>query len=368
MKKIVIIQHEPLTPNIENKFCLKELISAGFELEYWDVSQVIYPGLKVADEYNIEYLKKITNFSEFRKLWQLLPKDECIVIPEFFLIRKTKKMWELICHSGIPTVKFERYGNTILTKPNFLQKVVRNLSPHRFINCIDNQILKLESKILDLYQYDYILTSDANTKCTKRVNHPDYDTYLLHKNDSPMLQYKYICFADTGFGIHPDQLFYRTDLHNDNLLWQYKLSNFFTYLEKKYGIPVVIAVHPKLNYPKEAFGGRQKIKYETLNLILNAEFVLQDISNALSFSIIGDKKLRLITTNEFWKTYKLKLRDIGEKIKSSIFNIDKEKFESFEPLKIEESARNNYLYSFLTSKETENTLSSDILINFLKNF
>lgn len=364
MKKIIIIQHEPLTPNIENKFCIKELINAGFELEYWDISQIIYPGLKVADEYAVDYLKKVTDFSELELLWKSLPND-CIAIPEFFLIRRTKKIWQLICHSGIPTVKFERYGNSTFSTGNVWQKIIRHLNPKKCIQFIGWQIFKLEARLLDLYQYDYVLTSDSSVQCTQKVNHPDYDTYLLHRNDKPVLPYKYMCFVDTGFGIHPDQLFYRTDLHNDNQLWQDKLSGFFSYLEEKYGVPVVVAVHPKLDYPGNAFGGRKKVKYETLNLILNADFVLQDISNSLSFSIIGNKKIGLVTTNEFWAVYKHKLLDMGKKIKSNVFNIDTESFEAFEPCEIEESARKAYLHSFLTSKETENILSSEILIRFL---
>lgn len=365
MKKIIFIQHEPLTPNIENKYCLKELLSAGFKLEYWDISQIIYPGLKVADEYNVDYLKKITNFPELEQEWKKLSKD-CIAIPEFFFIWKTKKIWQLICHSGIPTVKFERYANSSIQRRNFLQKIKYNITPKRITNFLVRQILKIEKRVLDLYQYNYILTSDSVVKNTQRVNHPDYDDYLLHKNDVPLLPYKYICFIDTGYGIHPDHVYYEKDLSRDNELWQKKLNIFFDFLEKKYGIPVVIASHPKIDYPAIAFAGREKIKYKTLNLVLNSEFVIQDVSNSISFSVIANKKIELITTNEMYKSEKSYLTTLAHRLKIPLFNIDTENFETFEPCEIEESARKSYLYSFLTSKETENTLSSEILINFLK--
>ena len=212
----------------------------------------------------------------------------------------------------------------------------------------------------------YLLTSGNKTKCDQEINHPDYDEYLIKKNDAPFLSYKYICFIDTGFGIHPDQKYYMENFSEDNELWQKKLSIFFDKVEEKFGIPVVIAVHPKIEYSENAFGGRKKIKYQTLNLVLNSEFVLQDISNSLSYSVIADKKIGIIVTNEMWKYYKYYLSQLTKKLNIPLFSIDKDSAENFLPQKIPYNSRLDYMNDFLCTKNTKDKLTSELLIDFFK--
>lgn len=364
MKRIIIIQHEPLCPNIEKKYCLKELRKADFDIEYWDISQIIYPGLKVADELSTDYLKKLYTFDELKELWGNLSSDNCIVIAEFFFDNKNKNIWKLICNSGIPLVKIERYANTNI-KGSLYQKIISHINPISAIKYVKNLFFKVQTIFLNIYQYDYLLSSGTYGTCNYRINHPDYDDYLLHKNDPPVLSYPYVCFIDTGFGIHPDGIHY-FNFNENNKLWQSKLSAFFSKVEEKYGIPVVIAVHPKIAYPEDAFGGRKKIKYKTLNLVKNAEFVLQDISNSLSFSVIANKKLALISTNDFWRVFKFHLTNMSKKIDVPIFNIDKDPFPDFVPVTIDESKRLAYMTEFLCTEETKDKLTSSILIDFLK--
>ena len=367
MKKIIIIQHEPLTPNIEKKYCLKELIVAGFSLEYWDISQIIYPGLTVANSLEYNYLRIVKTFDELKSLWDNL-SDDCIAIPEFFFIPKTGRIWKLLSSRKIPLVKIERYANTNIGR-TFLQKIISHANPKSAYQYLENFIFRFSMRFAGIStnnRYDYYLTSGNKIKCDCQINHPDYDDYLLHKNDESFLKEKYICFIDTGFGIHPDQKFYRTDIHEDNELWQAKLSVFFSIVEKKYGIPVVIAVHPKLEYPENAFDGRKKIKYQTLNLVKNAEFVLQDISNSIAFSVIENKKIGLITTNEFWKIYNQHLTQMSKILDIPVFNIDKQDMQDFEPVALKATTRISYMNSYLCSEETKDKLTSDILIDFFR--
>ena len=365
MKRIIIIQHEPLTPNIEKKYCLKELILAGFSLEYWDISQIIYPGLTVANKLEYDYLKIVKTFGDLKTLWNNL-EDNCIAIPELFFIPKTGKIWKLLRSREIPLIKIERYANTNIGR-TFWQKIISHANPATAYQYLKNFIFRFSMRFAGISasnRYDYYLTSGNKTKCDCQINHPDYDDYLLHKNDEAFLKEKYICFIDTGFGIHPDQKFYRTDIYEDNELWQAKLSAFFSVIEKKYRVPVVIAVHPKLDYSEKAFDGRKKIKYQTLNLVKNAEFVLQDISNSIAFSVIENKKIGLITTNEFWKIYNQHLTQMSKIIDIPVFNIDNQKAQDFEPIALKESVRNSYRDSYLCSEETRNKLTSEILIDF----
>ena len=53
LKKIIIICHEPLTIRIRSNFYIEEYINTGFNVEYWDLSQAIYPGIKLADQLEV---------------------------------------------------------------------------------------------------------------------------------------------------------------------------------------------------------------------------------------------------------------------------------------------------------------------------
>lgn len=366
MKKIIIIQHEPLTPNIENKFCINELITAGFDLEYWDISQLIYPGLTLSDKKVYEYLRIIYAMEDFQRLWNNLPEN-CVAITECFYISETRKIWEILRSRRIPLIRLERYANTDLDE-SFFKKLIAHLSPKKIIQFLKNANFRHSMKkigITSTNRYDYYLTSGNKSKCDCKINHPDYDDFLMHKNDEPYLRERYICYVDVGFGIHPDEKYFMHDIHMSNEKWQLKLSTFFTEIEKKYGIPVVIAVHPKIGYSDDAFGGRRKIKYQTLNLVLNAEFVLQDISNSLAFSILANKKIGLIATKDFLKIYKNYLVKISQKIGIPIFNIDKQRYTDFEARTVNEILRKSYIESYLCTEDTKNELTSDILIKFL---
>lgn len=364
MKRIIFIQHEPLTPNIEKRYCIDALIDAGFDVSYWDISQIIYPGLKCADELERGYSQRLFTIEELEiKCKSISEKD--IVVPEFFFIVKNKKIWQIVTSTNAIRVKIECYGNSN-PEYTFVQKVIMHLRPTKAITFIKNYLFYNYCKKHSIIPYDKVITSSYLQKGDFRRNHPDYDDYLLNKDIKPFVKGKYICFIDTGFGIHPDDIFYKNDKFGNNELWQTKLNAFFDFLEKKYSMPVVIAVHPKINYPVTAFAGREKIKYKTLNLVLNSEFIIQDISNSLSFSIMADKKIRLITTNEMYKSQKQYLINLSRRIGIPLFNIDKNNWNSFEPVQIEESIRNEYIHNFLCSKGNENRQSADIIVEYLK--
>ena len=112
--------------------------------------------------------------------------------------------------------------------------------------------------------------------------------------------------------------------------------------------------------PIQAHGGNI-IKYETLNLVKYAEFVLMDFSAAFSYCVIYDKKIGIITTKEFYKEFASPLEILTRKMKLNLFRIDKDSYENFEPKNLDKEIRKKYLYTFLTSLETESKTSAEIL-------
>ena len=58
------------------------------------------------------------------------------------------------------------------------------------------------------------------------------------------------------------------------------------------------------------------------------------------------------------------MNQISDLVGLPVFNIDKQKFDDFEPAQLKEDNRKSYMYSLLCSEETKDKLSSDLIIEF----
>lgn len=364
-RRVIIIQHESLTPNILKRFSIQDMLDAKIYVLYWDISQLIYPGITFPDVIETDYVTKINNYEDLMKLCGTVT-DNDIIIPEFFFIQKNKKIWEIICSTKAKLIKFERYANANLNKTTF-QKIIDHLDIKIICKSIQNFFFRKYAKYHNLRNFDILITSSPYKKYDLLVNHTDYDNYLLHKDNIRLLNYKYICFVDTGFGIHPDEYYYEGKRNINNELWQNKLCLFFSFLEQKYNYPVVIATHPKIKYDEKAFGGRKKIKFETLNLVLNSEFVLQDGSAAISFSIMAGKQIGIIATDEMINENGKYISGIAKAMNLHLFALDKEDWNLFKPSLIPEKIRKQYIHDYLCADIDDTRTTSEKLIRFLNN-
>jgi len=100
------------------------------------------------------------------------------------------------------------------------------------------------------------------------------------------------------------------------------LNILLNYLEERYDITFVIALHPKADYKIDYFNGRECFKYETIGLIKNAEFILSGNSIALIYGVLAKKPI-LIYDDYFFKkskNYYRFIKEIKRKIGLNIIN------------------------------------------------
>lgn len=368
---VVFIDHEPLSPRRKKIFCLDSLRSAGIEVLFCDMTK-FFNGYHVHDELRENFVVHIQSLVELQNFISNLDKNNTIIVAEIFFRYESRKIWNIICNTGIPIYKFERFANTNIKKHQSLKSKLYNsasLSEKIFLlkKEIKSRFFNLYIRLHKIYQYDKLITS-ADVPCELRVNHPDYDDFLAQRDEKAVFDGDYIVFIDTGFGIHPDSLFFKNYKNfGDNLLWQEKLCNFFEYIEKKLNLPVVIAVHPKIEYPENAWGGRPKIRNKTLNLVVHSKFVLQDCSNSISFSIIANKKLGLVVTQEFIFGSDLRcyMESLSELLHCPLFNLDKASFDSFCPVAVPDDIRELYIQRYLSADCNRMQFTKDILIKYL---
>ena len=213
---------------------------------------------------------------------------------------------------------------------------------------------------------NFSLLFSSSSLCADRVpiNHPDYELYAQNSVSS---QQGYIVFLDIYFPLHPD-LIYMQRMHGiDVHEYQESLRIFFDKLENKTGKKIIIAAHPKALYNGNEFGKREIIKFDTVCLVQNADMVLLHTSNSISFPILYDKAIALITNHAYNKSPLMvsSQRKLASVLDLPIFNIDEIDIESFSAEKLSSSIRNGYIYTYLTSKQSEHLLNKNIIVEKL---
>ena len=225
------------------------------------------------------------------------------------------------------------------------------------------QLYKKKNKIRNELFYFSSRNNECGIKGTISINHPDYEKFKFSEHRS-IIKGDYIVFLDTFFPYHPDlKKFFNVNLEYCGNRYNKSLIRFFDFIEEKYKMPVVIAAHPKSNYKSGDFGKREIIRYQTDNLVINSSAVLTHGSNSISYAILADKPMALICTDDYEKVYRLKriTKLLGRYFKIPYYNIDKLNFNDFDFSNVDKNVRNDYIYSYLTTQETKNKKTKEII-------
>lgn len=358
MKKIILIDHEPYTVHRGNIFYMDYLISCGFEVEVWDISAYLYADLNLYKGEDVGYLYR---FSSQEQLAEQLGKTEIpgvlfiVEVPNHW---KNRKIFKLLKDYGCYTIRLSLYEASNLP-PLPLLKRLKYVETGKMI-----QYLRIAGGAF-LYRfyryryhfkpYDLYISSRESLPGILRINQTDYETYQKIKDCEALIQKPYVVFIDQYFPLHPDfAIFYHKKLQGEKQ-YQQILNQFFSRIEQKYQVEVVIAAHPKSAYVPETFQGRKIIKYKSPELIKYAQFVIMHTSLAISFVLLFNKPVIFITTEQY-NSYK-KLRMLEEKLallcRKKIINIEKDDKEELDVSPVEEECRKKYIYTYLTSPQNE---------------
>ena len=138
LKKIRIICHEPLTIRIRSNFYIEEYINAGFNVEYWDLSQAIYPGIKLADQLEVSYVKKINDLDSLKRILDVEDIVNSIFIVEVNYSWNNRFLFKVLSDKQCYMVRIDMYGNTVLNVP--LKSKLAGLSISRIPDILLRQI------------------------------------------------------------------------------------------------------------------------------------------------------------------------------------------------------------------------------------
>lgn len=369
MKDFILIDHEPWTRARKERFYVM-FEEAGIELKVLDLSQWLYPGFENPDILPDEsYLTKIHSCEEFSDYLSRRNPEKTIIIEECFRNWHTKDVFKILSDFGFKTIKIELYGNTVI-KERFSNKI-KNMTFSQFFNAVKDKLQGL--RLMRYYKRHGIkgpseLLSSNQFNRTLPFNHPDYEK-IHFCGEKEIVDRPYIVFSDEYFPYHSDLKYLMKDKRKySGEKYQMIMTRFFDYLEGKYKMPVIIAAHPKSEYKGNEFGNRQIIKYKTDNLIRYASMATLHICNTISFSLLKDIPIALVATDEYLKVkyFKRILVNLSHNLLGlDYYNLDHVDFDKIEFRKVDKDKREDYIYSYLTSKETENKRNTELLREYL---
>jgi len=374
MKKVIYVCYEPLTAKVERDWYINYLISKGIRVEYWDCSPIFYGKMEFVDSLERDYVAKIKDYDHFESM--LKQKDNLsasyvmLVIYEF----KAFKLYRLLtCYKcRLYFIKWAVFPQ----KNRIISRLIK----------FPSHPMKLSARVCDkiftaITQKAGLVRSFEKVFCAGSVafsgsresfrsipiNMCDYDNFILLKNNvNEMSGSCYAVFLDANMPFHPDFQLLNKEYVNPRNYFD-SLNRFFGFIEKKYGVDVIIAAHPSSNYQDNPFNGRKIVKHVTPVLVRDARFVISHHSASMNFAILNKKSIIFIYTYEMDRLYSDSAMPIikgsAEFLNAAIYNIDT--ITSIDEIIIngvDEKRYDSYKYTFLTSKETENILSRDIFL------
>lgn len=279
-------------------------IGEVFPYVVWDIS-MLGGG---PDKENTEYpdILRIHDLPEFtRQLDALRAEGEQIVAISNILIYNLHIIYPALHERGIPVLQIDKESIIFWMKDQFLRDHPDQIpesekSKYRWTaNPLTNKVYRyLENQHV---KFDYMLGArnyfPESSKRFVPIHNLKYDEYLRSTAEEPVLQEKYILFMDAGIAHLPAVSGKPDSINREEYLA--RMNHLFDCLEQKYGLPVVIAGHPKSEYPENAFNGRKYILYKTAALARYAEVVLCHYSTSIIDLVLQKKPIIFLYSEEY---------------------------------------------------------------------
>ena len=368
-----------LADKVVRDWYLEYLIARGMSIEYWDISELLRGKFDEHHELITSYLQHIDTYSELERRLTLPENAGVVFVIMIGLEARFLRLFKLLCRYQCKTVGFA-WGAMPESTPSRggqLQMLLTN--PLKFMSKLASRLQLMTAKMMgQIKPLDVVFT--AGQVMAKRfsgaprlvpVNLCDYDNFVrLAATDRLSDSRRYAVFLDTNLPYQSDlPLVGLRPLRPDRYFSS--LNRFFSALEERFNLKVVIAAHPKSNYAPELFNFREAKRHVTPELVRDADFVITQTSTALSYAVLNLKPVVFVYTDEFLDIYAdslmLELQAFSSYIGSALVNIDNPaSVAALEIPKVMHENYKRYRYDFLTSSESQHRTTQEIFFETLK--
>jgi len=334
IKKIILVFENPFNQFNYDRFGIDLLIKNGFNVEYWDILEALYPGTVINISQNrfefsgfrqfaskqdvITAIKKlsevdiiITPFNyQFKYLWffQAVSKSQCY----YAIMHNNPGSFNYVTkNKNLNTMNRLLLKLTMVTRNLFAKRYSGGLIKQRIFSYIPYELFKLKPPRFLFFGGNEDIRKNLkhlyNAEYTKMIaaHNFDYDLYLQRKlannNKYPSNS---IVFIDQNFPFHSDDTMSQWGYAVNEKEYYPSICRFFEHIEKEFNVNVIIATHPDVRQDQyhNFFGKRQCVKNKTFDLISQAKLVLMHDSSAINFVVLYQKPVLFFFTKEMLPT------------------------------------------------------------------
>lgn len=380
MEKLVYVGYQPLTQKVMEDFFIRDFINDGYSVQYWDLSEIYFPEITFLNTIDENWVIKISQISQFEQFLKGNKNEkyfyfinfpyEWLVVDVFRLLTKYDVKTGIIARGMIPLPS--------LAYNLSLKSFLRKLKFRKLVRFVQNKVALLLKKNGLIKPFDQVFyTGDESLRILGTgfqidiksadlipINSSDYDRYLKVKLNVSKFTEKHVVFLDEYLPFHPDWEMFKIEPLEASKYYD-SMNNFFSEIEKKYGLKVIIAAHPKADLYKTQnfFKGREVYFGETVELVKNSEFVVAHMSTSVGFAVTFEKKIVFVYTDGLYKSMWSQFNII--KYFSNIFNTQLINIDSVSiceiDTEIDKERYNDFISSYMASKESRNMDSYSII-------
>ena len=391
MKKKIALIFQYKFNNIYQKRYELENLSKFFNITIYDLSKIYSPHLKKNIKRNLRSnnLFILDNLTQLKNTLKKNPPDHTFLMGDSFFISKISTLIRSIIKTKLVTFFTD---NLFFLDPALNKIAIKKILFSKYFFIFFFFILKaILSKIVIFFKnknvkkvtVDYLFYSGDKSAINnlvdakKKISIPSLnynDTLEIKNKKKKLIKKKYAVFIDPFLLLHDDFNNTGGSIVEKPILTNYykEMNNFFSILEKKLKLKVVIALHPSCRIKKYKlfFNNRTCIKNETAHLVRDSELVFTYPSTtAINFPIIYNKPLIVLTTNEMNKSYHYYKYLLIFKLifKYNYLNISSVSNDFvFPTFEIDKKAFKWHYKKFINSSNTSNKSLSDFIIKHLK--
>lgn len=387
MNKIIYIKYSPLTNKVYEDYCMGGLLESGYDVQYWDVTNMFGIKLQNFESFVPESSLSIVKLDSYHDMNIKVSenKDALFISMMTCGIGQARMLRLLTKHH----CKLAFWGpDPVYIPQKSVSSKISGITYKKVKTKLGNELMKLFFKTGHLHYYDYyfnvgkngykslgVVNSSllANTKPIN-ISSSDYSNFIY--GDSPkVLDGDYIVFIDQYFPFHPDFLICGVPTIPAEVYYK-ELNDTFKKIEEELNMKVVVAAHPKsLRYRDEDFfDGRKVFMGATCQLVKGASLVIAHDSTAIGYAIMSKKPIVLLTSaamKRYLSEHDLLMRNFVSRFSFSLIDMDK-----VEPM-IESSLLSvansqlalyeSYLYDYCTLPTICDT-NEAIMLRFVDNY
>ena len=313
IEKIVFLLEAQFNKRDYRRFGTETLINNGFIVEFWDftpfINPLVFAKYTPPDRLTFEEFKVFDSKSAaIKEIYKLSPKKTLVVTFLSYQI-KTIEIYQALSFRNIlyASVASGSLPSPVTSKRNVINYILWKLSKQP-LSLIRGIVNRLPPQWLGVKPMNFVLSggekavkrkpTDIKTNTIHACTF-DYDLYLAEKFSSDSQYEGNIIFLDEYLPFHSNYLQMGVTAPCKPEEYYPPLVTFFERVEAALNSKIVIAAHPRSSYEKnpDYFGGRKVLRGMTSRLVKQSKCVIAHGSTAISFAVLYEKPVLLVTLN-----------------------------------------------------------------------